>query len=142
MKTAMERAICIARKNGPDVWVFRWRSIHADGSRKENNRVIGTLLDYRTKAAAEKAAGALRININTTTPRLSVMGMTFADLAKHYIARELDGDQQNARSPKAHSTIDANRRYLNLWIVPRWGKALISEMEPIAIEDWLAELGR
>ena len=103
--------------------------------------MIGTLLDYRTKAAAEKAAEALRININTTTPRLSVMGMTFADLAKHYITRELDVDQQNARSPKAHSTIDANRRYLNLWIVPRWGKALISEMEPIAIEDWLAELG-
>ena len=103
--------------------------------------MIGTLLDYRTKAAAEKAAEAPRININTTTPRLSVMGMTFADLAKHYITRELDVDQQNARSPKAHSTIDANRRYLNVWIVPRWGKALISEMEPIAIEDWLAELG-
>ena len=59
--------------------------------------MIGTLLDYRTKAAAEKAAEALRININTTTPRLSVMGMTFAYLAQHYIARELDVDQQNAK---------------------------------------------
>jgi len=132
----------IARKKGPDVWVFRWRSTHRDGSRKENNRVIGTLLDYRTKAAAKKAVEAFRININTTTPRPSVMGMTFADLTEHYIARELDVDQQTAISPKAHSTIDANRRYLNLWIVPRWGKAQISEMEPISIEDWLAELGR
>lgn len=100
----------IARKNGPDVWVFRWRSIHADDSRKENNRVIGTLLDYRTKAAAEKAAETLQININTTTPRLSVMGMTFAGLAKHYIARELDVDQQNARASAMLVEVNVNHR--------------------------------
>ena len=59
----------VKRKKGPDVWVFRWRNTHADGSRKETTRVIGTVLEYRTKAAAEKAALALRININSTTPR-------------------------------------------------------------------------
>jgi hypothetical protein len=42
----------VARQQGPDVWIFRWRNTHADGSRKENNRVIGTVLEYRTKAAA------------------------------------------------------------------------------------------
>jgi hypothetical protein len=40
------------RRKGPDVWVFRWRSAQADGSRKETTRVIGTVLEYRTKAAA------------------------------------------------------------------------------------------
>jgi hypothetical protein len=69
-------------------------STHADGSRKENNRVIGTVLEYRTKAAAERAAEALRININSTTPRTSVLGMTFGELVMHHIARELDVDQQ------------------------------------------------
>ena len=33
----------VARQQGPDVWIFRWRNTHADGSRKENNRVIGTV---------------------------------------------------------------------------------------------------
>lgn len=132
----------VKRQKGPDVWVFRWRDTHADGSRKENNRVIGTVLDYRTKAAAEKAAEALRININSTTPRRSVQGMTFGELVGHYIAKELDVDQQVARSPKAHSTVAGNRRYLKRWIVPRWGKTPIDEMEPIVIEDWLVELGR
>lgn len=131
----------VARKNGPDVWVFRWRNIHADGSKKENNRVIGTVLEYRTKAAAEKAAEALRININSTTPRTSVQGMTFSELARHYIARELDVDQQHARSPKAHSTVEGNRRNLRRWLLPRWANTPILEMEPIAIEDWLSELG-
>jgi hypothetical protein len=79
--------------------------IHADGSRKENNRVIGTVLEYRTKAAAERAAEALRININSTTPRTSVLGMTFGELVTHYIARELDENQQQTRSPKAHSAV-------------------------------------
>ena len=132
----------VKRRRGPDVWVFRWRSTHKDGSRKENNRVIGTVLEYRTKAAAERAAEALRININSTTPRSSVLGMTFGDLAEHYIARELDIDQRNARSPKAHSTVEANRRYIQKWLLPRWGRTPISEMEPVIIEDWLAELGR
>ena len=56
----------VTRKQGPDVWIFRWRNTRADGSRKENNRVIGTVLEYRTKAAAERVAEALRININST----------------------------------------------------------------------------
>jgi integrase len=132
----------VKRKKAPDVWVFRWLDTKADGSRKENNRVIGTVLEYRTNAAAEKAAEALRSNINSTTPRPSVLGMTFGDLAEHYIARELDVDQTEARSPKSHSTIEANRRYLQKWILPRWGRMPISEMEPVVIEDWLAELGR
>jgi hypothetical protein len=84
--------------------------------------VIGTVLEYRTKAAAERAAEALRININSTTPRTSVLGMTFGELAEHCIVRELDVDQQQARSPKAHSTVEGNRRYLKRWILPRWGK--------------------
>ena len=132
----------VKRKIGPDVWVFRWRSARADGLKKENNRVIGTVLEFRNKAAAVRAAESLRININSNTPRASVMGLTFGELVTHYIARELDVDQEEARSPKAHSTVAANRRYLKKWIVPRWEKVPVNEMEPVAIEDWLAELGR
>jgi len=68
--------------------------------------------------------------------------MTFGELAKHYTAKELDVEQQQARSPKAHSTVEGNRRYLKRWILPRWGKTPISKMEPIFIEDWLSKLGR
>jgi len=57
----------VARKKGPDVWIFRWLNTHTDGLRKENNRVIGTVLEYRTKAAAERAAEALG---STSTARL------------------------------------------------------------------------
>jgi integrase len=132
----------VKRRKGQDVWVFRWLDTKADGSRKENNRVIGSVLEYRTKAAAMKAAEALRININSTTPRQSVFGMTFGELADHYMAKELEVNQEEARKPKAYSTVEANRRYLRKWIVPRWGKVPVSEMEPIVIEDWLGRLTR
>ena len=104
--------------------------------------MIGSVLEYRTKAAAIKAAEALRININSTTPRQSVFGMTFGELVDHYMAKELEVNQEEARKPKAYSAIEANRRYLRRWIVPRWGKVPISEMEPMVIEDWRFDLGR
>lgn len=79
---------------------------------KQSKIVEQPSLEYRTKPAAEKAAEALRININSRTPLRSVLGATFRDLAEHYIARELDVDQAEARSPKTYSTIEANRRHL------------------------------
>ena len=91
---------------------------------------------------AEKAAEALRININSEAPRISVHGASFSQIAEHYTARELEGDQENARAPKAHSTIEANRRYLKRWILPRWRTTPIKEMEPMVIEDWLSDLGK
>ncbi len=110
---------------------------------KENNRVIGTVLEYRTKAAAERAAEALRININSTTPRTSVLGWHLwrACHAPH-IARELDVDQQQARSPEGAFHGRGKSPSSKRWILPRWGKTPINEMEPIVIEDWLSELGR
>jgi integrase len=132
----------VKRRKGPDVWVFRWRNTTTDGSRKETTRMIGTILEYRTKAAAVKAAEKLRININSTTPRLSIFGMTFGALADHYTAKELGIDQGEARISKAYSTIESTGRYLQRWIVPRWGSVSLSEMEPIVIEDWLGQLGR
>ena len=56
--------------------------------------------------AAMKAAEALRININSTTRRPSVFGMTFAELADHYMAKELHVDQDETRKSKAYSTIE------------------------------------
>jgi hypothetical protein len=67
--------------------------------------------------------------------------MTFGELAEHYVARELDVDQQQARAPKAHSTVGGNRRYLKRWVVPRWDTTPISDMEPILIEDWPSSWG-
>ena len=66
--------------------------------------MIGTVLEFRTKAAATKAAEALRININSETPRDSLHGASFDELAEHYISRELDTNQ--LRHANSKTTLD------------------------------------
>jgi integrase len=73
--------------------------------------------------------------VNTTTTPI-----TFGELAKDYIRVELAVDQSNAAIPKAHSTVETYRRYINRHILPRWETVRASEMEPIAIQNWLGEL--
>ena len=54
------------RKVGPDVWIFRWREQTPEG-RVKRKVVVGTVEQYRSKAAAQKAAEALRANIHKET---------------------------------------------------------------------------
>jgi integrase len=54
------------RKVGPDVWIFRWREQTSSG-RVKRKVVVGTVEQYRSKAAAQKATEALRVNVNKET---------------------------------------------------------------------------
>src|SRR5215472_717280 len=49
--------------NGKKIWVFRWRETRLDGRRAPRKKVIGTLDDYPTKEAAEKAARNFRLDL-------------------------------------------------------------------------------
>jgi hypothetical protein len=64
-----------SRKKGPDVWVFRYRE---DGALKY--RVLGTVLQFKTKAAVQQALGDVKANINN---RLD--WATFGDLCDRYL---------------------------------------------------------
>jgi hypothetical protein len=59
--------------------------------RVKRKAIVGTVVQYRTKAAAQKACESLRTNINreVRSPR------TIADLVTHYKQKELpeDGDK-------------------------------------------------
>jgi integrase len=66
--------------------------------------------------------------------------VTFGELAKDYIRVELSADQSEAAVPKAHSTIETYRRYLNRHILPRWETIRASDIEPIEVQSWLREL--
>ncbi len=79
-----------ARKKGPDVWVFRYRE---DGGLKY--RVLGTVLQYKTKAAAQLALGDVKANINQ---RLDAA--TFGDLCDRYLREGM---------PERHATASALR---------------------------------
>jgi hypothetical protein len=44
------------RKNGPDVWQFRWSEAGGDGRRVYRKRVIGTIEQYSDAEAQQLAA--------------------------------------------------------------------------------------
>ncbi len=68
--------------------------------------------------------------------------MTFSDIAGHYIQEELSEDQNQTSIPKAHSTTATYRRYLQKWVLPRWGGQAALAIRPLELENWLKELGR
>ena len=55
------------RRNGPDVWVYRWREASALGKRKLRKQIVGNVREVRTKAEAQQAVEALRQSANRQT---------------------------------------------------------------------------
>ena len=115
------------RKVGPDVWIFRWREQTPEG-RVKRKVVVGTIEQYRSKAAARKAAEALRANINKET----WMPSTVEQLVTHYTERELPS--------KAHTTRAVYGSYIRTWVVPHWGVRSVSDVKTVAVEEWLKGL--
>jgi integrase len=109
------------RKAGPDVWIFRWR----DGHKANRKMVVGTFQRYRTKAAAMKAVEVKRIEIN----KESWHPTTVQQLTEHYEQTEL--------LRKTPYTQEVYRGYLQKWILPEWGGALLSDVHPVPVEEWL-----
>src|SRR5919109_126479 len=130
---------CIAkerRNNGPDVWIFRWREFDPDGQRVNRKVVIGTVDQYPIRAAAQKAADALRIHVNKETPRAALLPLTCEQLVSHYVERELSEGNHN----RSYSTKAAYRCYLDKWILPRWRSYKLCEVKTVAVEEWLGSL--
>jgi hypothetical protein len=127
------------RRNGPDVWIFRWREIGPDGKSIQRNTVIGSVAKLATQASALQAAQALRIDANQQTPRADGRPSTVAELIKHYRLKELAEHDQGR---KAHSTRAAYECYLNGWILPRWGDHRLQQVKSIAVEEWLGSIKR
>ena len=130
---------CLAREgrsNGPDVWIFRWRETQPNGQRTNRKVVVGTVEEYSTRSAAQKAVDALRIHVNKDTPRSPLQPLTCEQLIAHYTEKELAEDNDK----RAYSTKAAYKCYLNNWILPRWGSYRLTDVKTVAVEEWLGKL--
>ena len=107
------------RKSGPAVWVFRYRD--SQSNRKE---IVGDVLQYPTKSAAQRACESLRKPINTGNLR----PRTLAELVAHHILKEL-----SEGSKKAYSTREMYGSYIRTWILPHWGEYALSD---VGCEGW------
>jgi integrase len=128
------------RKRSPDVWIFRWREADLNGQQKRCKRIIGTVQQYPTEAAALRAADAVRTDINQQSTSARSAPATLQQLVEHYQLKELDQEDDQGR--KSHATKEAYRLYIKNWILPRWGSYRLAEVKTVAVEDWLGKIPR
>jgi hypothetical protein len=118
------------RANGT-VWVFRWDE-RINGQRRQHEEIIGTLKEFPTESAANRAAEGLRFKLNQDKRQLSPIKFGF--LINHYVKREL---------PKlSKSTCKTNLGYIKNWVEPDWHDRLACEMKTMEIETWLHSIDR
>ena len=141
MTTARYQNGCISRSvngSGTPIWIFRWYETQVDGKRIRKKKQIGTLDQFRTEAAAEKAAMGLRLAINSEK-KSELNTITMEQLAQHFRDKELVDYGEEGR---AWSTRDRYESCLNHWIEPRWGSVKLSEIKAPMVEEWLRKLKR
>jgi len=126
------------RKKGPEVWVYRWREIDANGRLKMRAFVVGPVTQYSTETAAWKAVSTLRLDINHHTFRPEGQPETFEQLVEHYRMIELDLEKESER--KVRQTKQTYGVYLKTRIVPRWGGQPFREIKAVTVERWLGSI--
>ena len=118
------------------VWMFSWQHVLPTGRRVRRKRQVGTLDQYKTEAAAERAVRSWRLAI-TSNQAHAFSGITMKDLIEHFRLKELAGKGEDRR---AWSTRHRYECYLKSWIEPRWGKEVLAAIKTPIVEEWLEQL--
>ncbi len=130
-------SLCLSvNGSGTEVWIFRWWETSTDGRRVRRKRQVGTLDQYKTEEAAEKAVRnwrlVLRANQDGAASRI-----TMKAIIDHFREKELVDKGEEGR---AWSTRDRYEAYLNSWIEPRWGQEELTLIRAPLVEEWLRNL--
>ena len=116
------------RKRGPAVWVYRWWEEDINGKLVHRKVQLGDIKEYPTESAAQAAADALRLTINSSD-QLKARGTTLRILWEHYCREELGRNEL--------STQDSYLAYAQNWILPKWGNHLLNQVKTVQVERWL-----
>src|ERR1035441_1440980 len=93
------------------VWMFSWQHILPNGQRARKKRQVGSLDQYKTEAAAERAVRSWRLAINSNQVH-TFTGITMRDVIEHFRLNELAGTGENQR---AWSTSHRYETYFKRW---------------------------
>ncbi len=123
------------RKNGPPVWVYRWRENCPGGARVKRKQIVGTKLRFPTRTAAAREVDGLRLNINCESSASASQTLTVSELIAHYKTVELAENGSKTRCTRA-----VYEHHLNALITPRWGAFRLGDVKAVAVEAWLKGL--
>jgi integrase len=116
------------RKSLPDVWEFRHYE-KVGNKTVYKKQIVGTVTQFPRRIDAQKAVAQLRVDINQGAEHAP---MNLEQLAAHY--------QQVELPSKAYSTQEGYKNYLDLHVLPKWGRHSLSSIKAIEVEAWLRAL--
>src|SRR6266705_3131333 len=125
-----------SRKEGPDVWQFRWSETRLDGKRLYHKKIVGTVEQYPDEDAARRSVVGLLSELSTDGRPTNSGAMTVAQLCDHFEQRELPKEN----TWRSHATKKIYKAYLTRWIRPHWQKYGLAEVRTIQVESWLRGL--
>ena len=125
-----------SRKEGPDVWQFRWSETRLDGKRLYHKKIVGTVEQYPDEDAARRSVVGLVSELNNDGRPTNFGTMTVAQLCDHFEQRELAKEN----TWRSHATKKIYKAYLTRWIRPHWQKYGLAEVRTIQVEPWLRGL--
>jgi hypothetical protein len=117
------------RADGDHVWRYRW----VDEQGKHRSEYFSTLSRSRNLTAAWQEAERLGLPAKHMIQKAAALAgrKTFGQLVDRYKTEAM---------PERFSTGHAYSSWLKLYIVPRWGSALIEDVRAALVETWLNEL--
>jgi len=134
--TQQGSVIQTSRKDGPDVWQFRWSDKEPSGRRVYHRRVIGTVDQYIDEAAVRHAVRPLISEVNVLSHQDHSGPITLNQLCEHF-------EQWECRSGvglRTTATVRTYRGYIRKWIRPRWGSHRLDNIKAVDVEAWLRGL--
>ena len=73
-----------SRKEGPDVWQFRWSETRLDGKRFYHKKIVGTVEQYPDEDAARRSVVGLVSELNADGRPTKSGVLTVAQLCDHF----------------------------------------------------------
>src|SRR5205809_4293968 len=126
------------RKEGPDVWQFRWSETRLDGKRLYHKKILGTVEQYPDEDAVRRSVVGLVSELNTDGRPTNSGAMTVAQLCDHFAQRELSKEN----SWRSHATKKIYQTYLSRWSRPDWQKHGVGEGRTIQVECGLGGVAK
>ena len=122
------------KKKGP-VWVYHWYVIKPEtGKKVEHTCSVGSVASFPREKDAWLEIDRRHLKPQLDQSAIRTGCLTFGDLAASYM--------QNGMTKLAVTTQYTVKHYIDDYLLPRWGKSVALDIQPLEIEGWLGSLPR
>ena len=120
------------KKKGP-VWVYHWYVIKPEtGKKVEHTWTVGSVASFPREKDAWLEIDRRHMKPLPDQSAIRTGCLTFGDLAASYM--------QNGMTKLAVTTQYTVKHYIDDYLLPRWGKSVALDIQPLEIESWLGSL--